>query len=254
MAKLRAGDISELEWMRNKTVLLIGDSIERDHVSLFCSLMGRDAEVIKGKHPLATVPESGAVAATERKKKDRAARIAYKGMQESTLPRVCYIDELNFVVSRLTFFLSRVASVHDELTPNVRQMTNLYHFGLDEQGFWKDIDQYHGPATIEERFSTHYRPFISKLQGDDRPTAPDLVEISSGMFDLARWAKQDETAGRSTKEDVNAKELEWYSKRVKAFMDTTATSWPQAVKLWRAVTVPEDQASELDYFNVRSMR
>lgn len=104
MAHLRNADFAGLEWMRNRTVLLIGDSIERDHVSLFCSLLGREPEVVKGHHKLAPGGSAGSKdilqspRQAEIKKKDRGARIAFKGMQESTLPRTCYIEELNFMV------------------------------------------------------------------------------------------------------------------------------------------------------------
>lgn len=116
--------------MQNKTMILFGDSIERDHVTLLCSILGREAEVIKGNHKLAVT--GGGSSTTERRAiKDRSRRIALKGMQESTLPRVCYIEELNFMVA------------------------NLYHFGLDEQDFWKSLDSFHPPGSVEERIQAH---------------------------------------------------------------------------------------------------
>jgi hypothetical protein len=133
--KLRNADYEDLSFMQDKTIILFGDSIERDHVSHFCSLMGRDVEVIKGNHRLAVTSGDGALHDSarleERKKKDRSSRIALKGMQESTLPRICYIEELNFMVA------------------------NLYHFGLDEQDFWKNLDQFHPPGSVEERIQAH---------------------------------------------------------------------------------------------------
>lgn len=124
--------------MQNKTVILFGDSIERDHVTLFCSIMGREAETIKGNHRLAVTAggpshDSSSARLEERQKlkKDRSRRIALKGMQESTLPRICYVEELNFMVA------------------------NLYHFGLDEQDFWKSLDSFHPPGSVEERLQAH---------------------------------------------------------------------------------------------------
>ena len=37
-----------------------------------------------------------------------------------------------------------------------RQMINLYHFGMDQDDYWRNLDQYHAPGTIEERFTYHY--------------------------------------------------------------------------------------------------
>ncbi|CAD6565265.1 MAG: hypothetical protein CYPHOPRED_005355 [Cyphobasidiales sp. Tagirdzhanova-0007] len=226
--QLRAGDYKGMEWMQNRTVVLLGDSIERDHVNLFCSILGKEAETIKGKHPLAVAAGiSDSMESNERKKKDRASRIAFKGMQESTLPKLCYVKELNFM------------------------LVNMYHFGLDEQGYWQALDQFHGPGSIEERFETQFGPFISKLRSDYRASAPDLIEISSGMFDLAKWAKEDIAGEQNTEDELSADRLAWYESRVSRFMEVTTASFPAAIKVWRGVTHPEDQAAELDYFNDR---
>lgn len=172
-------------------------------------------------------------------------------MQESTLPRMCYIEELNFV------------------------MANLYHFGLDEQDFWKSLDSFHPPGSVDERIEAHIvsvvdtsflliipyqltifcgtqQPFIMKLQQAGRTTAPDLIEVSSGMYDLARWARQDIAGHKSTEEPLSDDRLKWYRARVNKLLDDVQKAFPDAVKTWRATTQPEDQAQELDYFNVSS--
>lgn len=80
-------------------MVLIGDSIERDHVSLFASLMGQEVEIVKGHHPLALSSDVLEPSkAAELKQRDRYGRIALKGMQESTLPRVFHLEELDFMV------------------------------------------------------------------------------------------------------------------------------------------------------------
>lgn len=89
-----------------------------------------------------------------------------------------------------------------------------------------------------------------KLQQDGRSSAPDLIEVSSGMYDLARWSKQDIAARRSTEEPLTEDRMKWYRGRINRLMDAVQESYPDAVKTWRATTLPEDQAQELDYFNV----
>lgn len=89
-----------------------------------------------------------------------------------------------------------------------------------------------------------------KLQQAGRSTAPDLIEISSGMYDLARWSRQDIAGHKSTEEDLSEDRLKWYKARLNSLMDSIQKSFPDAVKTWRATTQPEDQAAELDYFNV----
>jgi len=93
-------------------------------------------------------------------------------------------------------------------------------------------------------------PFIMKLQQNGRTSTPDLIEVSSGMYDLARWAKQDIAAHKSTEEPLTDDRMKWYRGRMNRLMDAVQKSFPDAVKTWRATTQPEDQAQELDYFNV----
>lgn len=70
------------------------------------------------------------------------------------------------------------------------------------------------------------------------------------MYDLARWARQDIAGHKSTEEPLSDDRLKWYRGRVNKLMDVVQKSYPDAVKTWRASTQPEDQAQELDYFNV----
>jgi hypothetical protein len=72
------------------------------------------------------------------------------------------------------------------------------------------------------------------------------------MFDLARWAKQDIAGHKSTEEGLSDDRLKWYRARSNKLMDAVQSAYPDAVKTWRATTLPEDQAQELDYFNVSS--
>lgn len=224
MQTLREGNYDKLEWLRNRTVMLIGDSIERDHVTQFCDLLGQPVTIAKGNHKYAVPVDFSATSASV--KNDRLRRLALKGLQESTLPRVCYIPEANFL------------------------LTNVYHFGLDELDYWKGLDQFHGPGSIEERFTERVQPYLKLLEQDGRQE-PDIVEISSGMYDLARWAQQDMSAQRSTEDPLTDDRISWYRARTKKFMDITTDTFPNAMKMWRGSTLPEDQAAELDYFNDR---
>ena len=81
----------------------------------------------------------------------------------------------------------------------------------------------------------------------------DMVEIGTGMFDLARWAKQDVAESKSTVEQLSEERLQWYQERIQKFVALTEDAFPDAVKTWRGVTIAEDQAAELDYFNVSSL-
>lgn len=77
-----------------------------------------------------------------------------------------------------------------------------------------------------------------------------MVEIGTGMFDLARWAKEDAANAQSTEDSLTKERLQWYQERIQKFTSLASDAFPGAVKTWRGVTLADDQAAELDYFNV----
>jgi hypothetical protein len=87
---LRHGKLDGMDWVRGRTVLLIGDTIDREHVEQFCMLMGQEAEVVTDSHPLSTT------AVQLKRKRSRASK--NRDMTEGSLPRICHIASLNLTV------------------------------------------------------------------------------------------------------------------------------------------------------------
>lgn len=90
-------------WFENKTVLLLGDSVSREHVENFCQLMGEQAEVVRPGHRLAR--SSPSAAGTDKPMRDVEAKRRLKSMKDGgALPRVCYIPKHDFMVRSAFFF------------------------------------------------------------------------------------------------------------------------------------------------------
>lgn len=92
---------ADFDWLQNKTVLLIGDSISREHVENFCQLMGEESEIIRPSHPWAatSAPVRGATKAQhylERPK--RLNQRGFRVVRDASRPRVCFIPRFNFLV------------------------------------------------------------------------------------------------------------------------------------------------------------
>lgn len=122
---------------------------------------------------------------------------------------------------------------------------------MDEDDVWKSSKTYSGPGLFEDRISSQVQPFVRSLQKLGRPTAPDFVEVSSGAFDLMKWAEEDVKVGRSTTDPVDQDRLNWYRSRMEQTLRTVRKSWPRAKgKMWRSIHFPQDQAAELQYFKV----
>lgn len=106
LAKLRAEaphhHSSDFSWLQNKTVLLIGDSISREHVENFCTLMGLESEVVRKSHKYSPQPAVIRSATKAGYAPDKPARLSGRGfrvVRDASLPRVCYVPKYDFLVS-----------------------------------------------------------------------------------------------------------------------------------------------------------
>lgn len=133
---------------------------------------------------------------------------------------------------------------------------SVFHFGLDQEDYWRgsSMPQYTSPGMFEHRLADVVVPLMRNLRADGRRSAPDFVEVSSGTWDLARWAEQDTDEQRDTDGGLTQERVTWYRFRVGQLLETIRKSFPQAkTKTWRTLHYPQDQAAEQDYFMVRSL-
>ena len=110
LAKLRAEapnhHSSDFSWLQNKTVLLIGDSISREHVENFCTLMGLESEVVRKSHKYSPQPAAVRSATKAGHAPEKPARLSGRGfrvVRDASLPRVCYVPKYDFLVSLSPF-------------------------------------------------------------------------------------------------------------------------------------------------------
>ncbi|GAA6022874.1 hypothetical protein JCM11491_007027 [Sporobolomyces phaffii] len=238
LAKLRARALdpssnahpTEFAWLHNKTALLIGDSISREHVENFCQLMGEESEVVRPNHRWAAGPAPMRAPVKASHSIERPHRLngrGYRVVRDASRPRVCYIPKFDFL------------------------LISVMHFGLDQEDYWRDsrMPQYSSPGMFEHRLVDQITPLIAHVRADGRRSAPDYVEITSGTWDLARWAEQDVLAQRPTEQALSQDRLTWYRFRVGQMMDKVRTAFPEAkAKVWRSLHYPTDQVAEYDYF------
>ncbi|GJN90899.1 hypothetical protein Rhopal_003913-T1 [Rhodotorula paludigena] len=223
---VRAADFA---WLSNKTALLIGDSVSREHVDYFCQLLGEESEVLRpGHHWAPAAPVRAPMKAQhsiERPK--RLNQRGFRVVRDASRPRICYIPKLDFL------------------------LVSVFHFGLDQEDYWRDsrMPQYAAPGLFEHRLMDQVQPLINNIRADGRRTAPDYVEINSGMWDLARWAEQDVAAERDTTEALSQDRITWYRFRVGQMMDKVRNAFPNAkARVWRTLHYPTDPVAEHDYF------
>ncbi|GAA5902560.1 hypothetical protein JCM6882_009317 [Rhodosporidiobolus microsporus] len=221
---------ADFAWLHNKTALVIGDSISREHVENFCQLMGEESEVVRPSHRWASTAAPQRAATKAQHLLERPKRLNSRGfrvVRDASRPRVCYIPRFDFL------------------------LVSVFHFGLDQEDYWRDsrMPQYAAPGLFEHRLSDQVQPLLANIRADGRPSAPDYVEITSGMWDLARWAEQDVAAQKDTTEALTQDRLTWYRFRVGQMMDKVRVAFPNAkAKVWRTMPYAKDQVAEYDYF------
>lgn len=162
LKQLRAeSTTTDFSWLYNKTALVIGDSISREHVENFCNLMGEESEVVRSHHKYspASTPVRGA--SKPGHALDKPARLTSRGnrvVRDASLPRICYIPKYDFLLA------------------------SVFHFGLDQEDYWREsrMPQYQSPGMFEHRLSDIIEPLIANFRRDGRRSAPDFIEISSG--------------------------------------------------------------------------
>ncbi|KAK4047261.1 hypothetical protein OIV83_005565 [Microbotryomycetes sp. JL201] len=236
MAKLR-DDHAELStvrrkqdfaWLRHKTALLIGDAVSREHVENFCQLLGEESQVIRPGHKYAVQDTPKRAATKAHHVVDKPNRLNGRAVvRDSARPRMCYVKEYDFL------------------------LVSVMHFGLDQEDFWRDrnMPQYTAPGHFEHRLTDIVQPMINAIRADGRPSAPDYVEVTSGAWDLARWAEQDVASGTAATSGLAQDRVTWYRFRVGQVLDKVRKAFPNAkARVWRTMHYPTDQLAEKDYF------
>lgn len=129
-----------LPWLKDRTVVIHGDSIDRFHLKDFCELVKGRLFLVSTDHPasppsyhLPHIPEMDAAGSeTARSKQQKELRESYEqvwnnrptGGQELTNPWVCDVEEYGFT------------------------MINVFTFGLEgAENFFGSERWYHGPGS-----------------------------------------------------------------------------------------------------------
>lgn len=116
------------------------------------------------------------------------------------------------------------------------------------------MPQYQSPGMFEHRLSDIIQPLIANFRRDGRRSAPDFIELSSGTWDLARWAEQDIASEKNTETSLTQDRITWYRFRVGQMLERIRNAFPETgVKTWRTLHYPSDQVAEHDYFMVRQL-
>lgn len=142
--RLASGETSDLpRELYNRTILLIGDSIDRNNLERSCELVNGEFTVIQPETKLWPQPEILRQEVLTPKQAEKSLR---------SYPRTCYIASIDLF------------------------LVNVYHFGLDEDEYFVTRASYKPPYKVEDRLRTIAAPLMDRIG-----RSPDIVTFSSGV-------------------------------------------------------------------------
>ncbi|CAH7668780.1 hypothetical protein BY996DRAFT_4579330 [Phakopsora pachyrhizi] len=246
----------KFEWLKGRTVVLIGDSIDRYHNLDFCQLLSRlpgsteedPIEVpnpqtqtfyIEADSPLSPPPwhfyPNEPLRPPEDWPKDDVKLFEFqtpiwdsgKVNANTTRPRVCLIPKYNFT------------------------MVNLFSWGLDPKDggrLYANISGYFPPAEYRSRVDNILKPTLERLSvALENPLIkkPDLIEMGSGLWDLRSWSEEDfkikgekpNSYSDTAFTDLSNERLEWWKERQIKAIKHVSEAFDQAETpiLWRTL-------------------
>ncbi|GAA6001300.1 hypothetical protein JCM10207_006597 [Rhodosporidiobolus poonsookiae] len=193
-----------LPWLYGKTVLLFGDHVERNHNKDFCRFAGGKFVSIGRDHPLSPPRFVNGI--------DEKLPGANQENHDGTRPAVCYLEEYDFMIISVFHFglANRVEFEHESL---------LYD------------PHFYPPVAVDDRLTHIVLPLLDSLK---RPH-PDLIEFSSGFWDLRHFAALDELSNQDPYGELSTERLAWYSGRLTHALADVGAVFPNTPLLWRTL-------------------
>ncbi|PKI85964.1 hypothetical protein MVES1_000392 [Malassezia vespertilionis] len=230
VVSLRSNSVSETrreelqQVLANKTVLLVGDVVDRTLLESVCTMLGRSAEPVTSGHvwgqSLNTYAFGGHPPA------------------DTTLGHYCYEPTYDILLS------------------------TFYHFGTDIHDIWRQQPEYAPPTLFETRMSYLLKPYLEAMNSPmplipdmRRRTAPDMVIFSSSLWDLAMWAMEDERENRPAYSDLSPARLKlWRSRMVDMTESLRATVGRHVPIYWRSTPIASTTQHDMADGLLRSIR
>lgn len=246
--------VPELDFARNRLIVIYGDSIDRDHVEHMCFFVGGAYEMVGVGHRFSPpYPKERALPPEDYVNVFTGTR-EWPNFHQSR-PFVCHLDALNF------------------------HFLNVFHYGFrPETHFMVHHPHYYPPATIEDRFDQIVVPLAAAVSKEyNLAPAPDIFSITPGFWELLRQSNEDLRAAQTEVEagvdwanaladtvwrTMDREEIDWTEKRVTEALKHVAKGWTDEADqsgrrkptiLWRALhfvketnSVPYNRVVTLD--------
>ncbi|KAK4053146.1 hypothetical protein OIV83_001881 [Microbotryomycetes sp. JL201] len=162
-ANVNGHHIIETDFMRNRTIVLFGDSVDRDHNHHLCNLIGGVYDGVSTKHPLSPPYPKGEELPAEDYKNAWTGEREWPDFDQSR-PYICHVYKLNL------------------------RIINVFHYGFKAKNHWiEHHPHFYPPARAEDRFDKIVMPMVEGLaEAYDLDRRPDLVSVTSTFWGVMR--------------------------------------------------------------------
>ncbi|KAM0747583.1 hypothetical protein T439DRAFT_328814 [Meredithblackwellia eburnea MCA 4105] len=217
-AQMRNEFDQRAEFARNRTVVMMGDSVDRGHIVDFCEFVHGSLQGVGLEHELSIPYPPG----KERPTAEQMSKYTTGGEWpdfEQSRPKVCYLGRYNLAVIFVFYYGFRP----------------LDNFIITKQ-------HYYPPALAEDRFDQILLPLISKVsQRYGSPSIPTLLSISPTFWGLLRLSQEDDLARQELVDSgvswddavkvwepfrtMSSKRVEVLERRMREFLKYVAKAW-----------------------------
>ncbi|BEI84928.1 hypothetical protein CcaverHIS002_0503290 [Cutaneotrichosporon cavernicola] len=186
---------ADVEFARNRTVVFLGDSISRYTTKYFCDMVGERVVELNWQHPWSPLENL----------KDGTSLNAMERDDANLDPFGWHLLPPGNPINHTAHYC--YAPGTDIL------LVHLHSYGLDEEDFWIS------------------KPSAATGRG---PSAPELIYVNSGMWDVMRFSHEDLAAEKNITLSVGSNRLAWYRRRVREALPFVANEFPKASVYWSA--------------------
>ncbi|BGP53983.1 hypothetical protein JCM8202v2_001555 [Rhodotorula sphaerocarpa] len=210
------------------TVLVVGDSVDRNGLVQFCQLFRRNVSISMyrdiSRHPPGPYPPD----------LTRAHGPQFEGWDQRGLMHRC---EIPFADGKGV----------------AMRIINGFHYGMDALDEFNSPDHsdWHAPGRVERRIDELFVPAIRQLGGPDKI---DVVQLHSGMWDLALFGMQDDKTRRSLTIPLTPEQLAWWQDRLRHTIEHLRRTFPRARLVFRKLHRTDDSVQGTQYITNRAPR
>ncbi|KAG0142655.1 hypothetical protein CROQUDRAFT_681373 [Cronartium quercuum f. sp. fusiforme G11] len=190
-----------LDFLRGKTILWLGDSVDRNGLQHFHELLGANFRGFSYTDIDGPIPE---------------------GWDYRSIP---YEVELGLLEPRNRKKTEGLKNVGAQFAGLNARLVNGFFYGLDDiNDFAVQVD-WHAPGLAEQRIEELFKPMMDQFELETKEP-PAFISIQSGLWDLAFFGRQNRQANQTTESPLTAIQLDWWQNRMRSVIRTLKVTWP----------------------------